>query len=117
MIPFLAGVAAAFGGLVLVKGAIEPIARQVFRQGIDRLLRALPRIYDLLDPVWPAMEETLCPEELEQVVRETFAAMTGEDWSRASMKVQTQAIDEFFARRDSRIAAAKRAAHTTDIDP
>lgn len=118
MIGFLAGLGAAFGGLAVLKGVLEPAARQVFRLGVDQLLQGLPKAYDMLDPFWPSLEETLSPEELEQVVREALATVTGEDWSRASIRAQAAAIEEFFARRDSRIAAAKRLAHhPVEIEP
>jgi hypothetical protein len=99
---------AAIAGMAILKGFVEPFSRQVFRRGVDRLLRCLPAAYDMLDPLWPAMEETLSPDELEQVVRETFASLTGEDWSRASTRAQIIAVDEFFQRHDARIVARKR---------
>lgn len=85
----------------LVLGVVEAFIKPLAQWFVERRLRAaLPRLFEILDPLMPGLIAQYTPGELEKIVRAHLTEITGDDWS-------SENVDGFFAAYDPRVNAAR----------
>ncbi len=94
---WLVDVIYAFVLLGVVEALIKPLAKRFVER---KLIRALPLVFDALDPIMPELLRQYTAAELEDIVRAYLTKFTGDDWSGRN-------VDAFFERYDPRLTAAR----------
>ncbi len=82
--------ALAFLLLGLTEAVIKPLAKRFVQR---QLINAAPKVFELLDPVMPDLVKKHSAEEIQQIAREKFSEITGEDWSKANIEMFWQLYD------------------------
>lgn len=83
----------------LVLGVVEALIKPLAQWFVERRLRAaLPRLFEMLDPLMPGLIAQYTPGELEDIVRAHLTEITGDDWS-------SENVDAVFRLYDPRANA------------
>lgn len=90
------------------KAVVDRAAERLFRNGANRLLEAMPAVFQLADVMMPQKEAGSTGEELAGWIEGILEQATGDDWGTASASDRAAAVDQFFLLYDPRIGADRR---------
>lgn len=71
----------------LVLGVVEAVIKPVAKRFVQRkIIKYAPMVYRVIDPMMPYLLVRYSGAELEQIVRQKFTELTGEDWSQTNLE-------------------------------